>query len=209
MRILAVFVLAGVLASVAQATARPVNAQDRALLARAATSEEVIAQRVAERLTRHASVSVRCGQLSEPSFVLGVTPMLNGRAFDYFLIRPQECTYLAWFHRDAARWDPRSCVGADCRYVISIVNALQTVAHESYHLLGYRNEAQVDCYGMQSLWFVASSLGASAAESQALAQLYATRMYPTRQVATPTYWSPECRDGGRYDLRRASHAWPS
>jgi hypothetical protein len=208
-RVLAVFVVAGVLTSAAQATARPVNAQDRALLARAATAEEQIAQRVAERLTRHASVSVRCGPLAEPSFVLGVTPILAGRSFDYFLMRPQECTYLAWFHQNAARWDPRSCAPADCVYVGDMAWALQTVAHESYHVVGYTDEAQVDCYGMQSIWFVATSLGASVGEGQAYAQLFATKIYPLRRVETPLYWSSECRDGGRYDLRPASHAWPS
>ena len=209
MRLLVLLALTGLFASVAHATARPVSARDRALLARPATAEERIAQQVAERLTRHASVSVRCGDIGEPSFVTGVTPILNGHAFDYFLMRPAECTYLAWFDQSPARWDPRSCSQSDCRYVGNIVFALETVAHESYHLLGYTNEAQVDCYGMQSIWFVASSLGSSTSESQALAQFFATRIYPLRQVETPTYWSPECRDGGRYDLRPASHSWPS
>jgi len=208
-RILAAFVLAGVLAAGAHASARPVTPQDRALLARPATAEERVAERVAERLTRHADVSVRCGTLSAPSFVLGLTPILNGHAFDYFLMRPQECTYLAWFQGDPARWSPSSCAPADCRYVIDMVWALQTVAHESYHLLGYVNEAQVDCYGMQSIWFVAANLGATVSEAQALAQLFATRIYPLRRVEVPQYWSPECRDGGRYDLRPGSHSWPS
>ncbi|HVH51352.1 MAG TPA: hypothetical protein VM690_04350 [Gaiellaceae bacterium] len=209
MRVLVVLALAGVFAAVAQANARPVNAHDRALLARPATSEERIAEQVAERLTRHASVSVRCGDIGEPSFVLGVTPIFDNHAFDYFLMRQPECTYLAWFHATPGRWDPRSCLPADCRYVLDVVWALETVAHESYHLLGYTNEAQVDCYGMQSIWFVSSSLGGSVAESQALAQLFAMRIYPLRRVETPTYWSPECRDGGKYDLRPASHSWPS
>ena len=39
--------------------------------------------------------------------------------------------------------------------------ALAVVAHESHHVLGYSNEAQVECYGMQSIWFVANKLGAS------------------------------------------------
>jgi len=87
--------------------------------------------------------------------------------------------------------------------------ALAVVAHESYHVLGYSNEAQVECYGMQSIWFVANKLGASVDEAQALASLYATRMYPMRRVSTPEYWSPECRDGGKYDLRRSLARWPS
>jgi hypothetical protein len=207
--LVAAAVSAGVFAESAGATARPVTAQDRALLARPATAEEQIAQQVARRLTGH-DASVRCGAIGEsnPS-ILGVTPLLNGRSFDYFLMRPQECTYLAWFHRAPARWDPRSCVGSDCSLVPAIAMALAVVAHESYHLLGYSNEAQVECYGMQSIWFVASKLGASVAESQALASLYATTMYPLRRTQTPAYWSPQCRDGGTLDLRPSLARWPS
>jgi hypothetical protein len=124
-------------------------------------------------------------------------------------MRPAECTYLAWFHEAPARWDPRTCAAADCARVDDVVVALAVVAHESYHVLGYANEAQVECYGMQSIWYVANKLGAPIAEAQALASLYATRMYASRRTQTPTYWSAECRDGGRYDLRPASHAWPS
>jgi hypothetical protein len=207
--ILAAVVLAGTLAASASATARPVTPQDRALLARPATSEEQIAQQVARRLTGH-NASVRCGSLgtSDPR-VLGVTPLLNGHSFDYFLMRPAECTYLAWFHQAPARWDPRTCVESDCARVGSIAMALAVVAHESYHLLGYTNEAQVECYGMQSIWFVANKLGASIDESQALASLYATRMYPQRRTLTPTYWSAQCRDGGKLDLRPSLARWPS
>jgi hypothetical protein len=207
--ILPALALAGALATAAHASARPVTKLDRALLARPATYEEQIAEQVARRLTGH-DASVRCGSLgtSNPN-VLGVTPLLRGRSFDYFLMRPAECTYLAWFRREPSRWDPRSCSGSDCVEVPDIAMALAVVAHESYHLLGYTNEAQVECYGMQSIWFVASKLGGSVAESQALASLYATQMYPQRRTQTPAYWSPECRDGGRYDLRRSLARWPS
>jgi hypothetical protein len=193
----------------AHATARPVTAQDRALLARPATYEEKIAEQVTDRLTGH-KASVRCGPLgvSDPR-VLGVTPLLNQRSFDYFLMRPAECTYLAWFRQSPTRWDPRSCSGEDCARVGDVVMALAVVAHESYHILGYNNEAQVECYGMQSIWYVANKLGASVAEGQALGSLYAIDMYPNRRTQTPTYWSADCRDGGKYDLRPASHAWPS
>src|SRR5436305_14912544 len=128
MRVLALLgavVLAGALATAATASdARPVTAQDRALLARAATSEEAIAQQVARRLTGR-DAAVRCGGLgtSNPN-VLGVTPLLRNRSFDYFLMRPAECTYLAWFHSDPARWDPRTCSTSDCRQVGYITMAL-------------------------------------------------------------------------------------
>lgn len=208
--LLLLIVLAGSLAGGAYGSARPVTAADRALLNRPATYEEKIAEGVAERLTGHKSVAVRCltMHLYDPN-ILGVTPMLNGHAFDYFLMQPDECKYLAWFRQSPARWDPRSCAAGDCTYTVDIAWAMETVAHESYHLLGYTNEAQVDCYGMQSVWFVASRLGASTPEAEALAHLYADRIYPLRRTETPLYWSPECRDGGKYDLRAASHAWPS
>ena len=207
--ILAAVVLAGVLAASASATARPVTPQDRALLARPATSEEKIAEQVARRLTGH-NASVRCGPLGESNpRILGVTPLLNGHSFDYFLMRPAECMYLAWFRQSPARWDPRTCTSEDCAQVGYIAWALAVVAHESYHLLGYSNEAQVECYGMQSIWFVANKLGASVAEAQAIASLYATQMYPPRRWQTPTYWSAECRDGGKLDLRKSLARWPS
>jgi hypothetical protein len=197
------------LAASAQASARPVTEQDKELLARASTYEERIAEQVTRRLTGHAA-SVRCGSLGTSNAnVLGVTPLLHGRSFDYYLLRPSECTYLAWFRRSPARWDPRSCAAADCPIVPRIAMALAVVAHESYHVLGYSNEAQVECYGLQSIWFVANKLGAPIDEAQALASLYATRMYPTRRTTSPEYWSPECRDGGKYDLRRSLARWPS
>ena len=208
--VLAAAVLAAALVSSARASdARPATQQDRTLLARPATYEERIAQQVARRLTTH-DASVRCGSIGQSSpNVLGVTPLTNGRSFDYFLMRPAECTYLSWFHSAPGRWDPRTCVSTDCERVPSIAMALAVVAHESYHLLGYTNEAQVECYGMQSIWFVANKLGASVVESQALAQLYATEMYPSRRTQTPEYWSAQCRDGGTYDLRRSLARWPS
>jgi len=208
--VLILVVLGCTWAAGAQAFARPVTAADRALLARPATSEEKIAEGVAERLTGHKAVSVRCTPMNlDVQNVLGVTPMVNGHAFDYFLMQPNECTYLAWFRESPLRWDPRTCAAGDCEYTADIVWAMETVAHESYHLLGYTNEAQVDCYGMQSVWFVASRLGASTSEAEAFAHLFADRLYPLRRAETPLYWSPQCRDGGRYDLRPASHAWPS
>lgn len=207
--LLAAALAGGVVAASARASARPIDAHDRALIARAATYEERIAEQVSKRLTAH-DVSVRCGniRMANPN-VTGVTLVQAGRSFDYFLMRPTQCTYLAWFRQSPARWDPRSCAPADCPRVAAIVNALATVAHESYHILGYTNEAQVECYGMQSIWFVANRLGAAVAQAQAIAAYYAQRVYPRRQLQTPEYWSAECRDGGRYDLRRTLARWPS
>ena len=47
--------------------------------------------------------------------------------------------------------------------------SLNTLAHESYHLAGVRNEAQTECYALQAIDFVARRLGASSEQGRALA----------------------------------------
>jgi len=211
--LLCVAVIAGVAASSAHAQARPLRPADAGLLARSPTVEEKVAQAVAKRLTR-LSPAVRCGPLGidvpAGMLVTGVTLLpLHGPA-DYFLLLPQTCNYLSWFRQDPTRYDPDTCTDDGClQLAANAALALATVSHESYHVLGYRLEKQVECYGMQSIWFVATSLGASVAEGQHIAAFYWRTTYARRQQMTPTYWSAECRDGGKYDLRPASHGWPS
>jgi hypothetical protein len=204
--------LAALLATTAQAQVRPVRASDAALLDRPPTYEEKIAQEVAARLT-HLHPQVRCGPLGIPglpSSILGVTLFQNGRPAGYFLLVPQMCADLAAFHQAPASFDPRACQDAACLSIdADVAMALATVSHESYHLLGYTNEARVECYGMQSIWYVASKLGASLDEAEAIGTFYATQIYPLRQKQTPTYWTPQCRDGGKYDLRPESSSWPN
>ena len=78
------------------------------------------------------------------------------------------CNYLAWFRAGAGALRPGLCAdyGVPQR-ASNAALALATVSHESYHVLGYRLEKQVECYGMQSIWYVATSLGASVAEGAA------------------------------------------
>jgi hypothetical protein len=211
--LLCVAVLAGLAASSAHGQARPLRPADAALLKRSATVDERIAEAVAKRLTR-LSPSVRCGPLGvdvPPGMVVsGVTLLPAHGPADYFLLLPQTCNYLAWFRQDPVRYDPDACVDASCaQLAASVAFALATVSHESYHVLGYRVEKQVECYGMQYIWYVATSLGATVAEGQHIAAYYWRTSYARRQLTTPTYWSAECRDGGKYDLRPASHNWPS
>jgi hypothetical protein len=205
--------LAAVAAASAHAEARPLRPGDVALLKRSATSYERVAEAVAKRLTR-LSPSVRCGALgvsAPPGMqVTGVTLLPPHGPADYFLLLPEMCNYLSWFHQDPERYDPDACGDSAClQLAAKAAFALATVSHESYHVLGYRVERQVECYGMQSIWFVAASLGASVAEGQRIAAFYWRTTYAQRRQTTPTYWSAECRDGGKYDLRPASHSWPS
>jgi hypothetical protein len=202
---------AALLATSAAATVRPLRPNDVKLLHRAPTYEEQVAQQVAARLT-HLKPQVRCGALGIPSGygILGITLFDAKGPAGYFLMLPQMCADLAAFHASPTSYDPRACADEACFDRVSgAAMALATVSHESYHLLGYRLEAQVECYGMQSIWFVANKLGASLALSQAIATFYETRMYPQRRTQTPAYWSAQCRDGGKYDLRPALARWPS
>jgi hypothetical protein len=211
--LLATIALAACAAASAHAEARPLRPGDAAVLKRSATAEEKVAQAVARRLTR-LSPTVRCGDLgiSVPAgmMVTGITLLPPHGPADYFLLLPEMCNYLSWFRQDPTRYDPDSCADSACiELAVSAALALATVSHESYHVLGYRLEKQVECYGMQSIWFVATSLGASVAEGQRIAAYYWRTIYAQRRQSTPTYWSAECRDGGKYDLRPASHGWPS
>ena len=144
------------------------------------------------------------------ALVTGITLLPPHGQATYFLLLPEMCDYLAWFRADPARYDPTVCADDSCVKTDELAAlALATVSHESYHVLGYRNEAQVECYGMQSIWYVATSLGATVVEGQRIATFYWQKVYAARQESTPTYWSAQCRDGGKYDLRPASRGWPS
>jgi hypothetical protein len=83
--------------------------------------------------------------------------------------------------------------------------AVGALAHESMHVSGIRDEAKAECYGMQTIAKAAGLLGLSAAEGRYLAVLYARHWYPWWQRP---YRSPDCRDGGRLDLHRATRVWP-
>jgi hypothetical protein len=83
--------------------------------------------------------------------------------------------------------------------------AVGALAHESMHVSGIRDEAKAECEGMQTIAKAAVLLGRPPAEGRYLAVLYARHWYPWWP---PRYRSPECRDGGRLDLRPAVNVWP-
>jgi hypothetical protein len=83
--------------------------------------------------------------------------------------------------------------------------ALLVFAHEIQHAAGVVAESAADCRGMQTMARVGALLGMERRYAERLARVYRS-MYP-RQPRI--YYSSECRDGGRLDLRPASHSWPS
>ena len=102
--------------------------------------------------------------------------------------------------------------------------AILTLAHESIHLRGVvggqltngllvgdqQAEAKADCYGMQSIAFVAEQLGDTPDDAQAIATYFWDKVYPRAKSSSYAhYWSSDCRPGGSLDLRApGAVAWP-
>jgi hypothetical protein len=97
--------------------------------------------------------------------------------------------------------DDRQCK----REVVETARALSTIAHESFHLAGIRDEAAAECYATQTVDFVAEKLGATAAQGQIVAT-WAARTSP--KTHPQEYHSSECRSGGALDLEPRTAAWP-
>lgn len=211
MRLLRLLPVILVAACAASARAAVIAPGDAALLARAPTAQEQQLASIAGVLAGH-RVRMRCGKTSGPD--LGFVAFSGSRPADYAIVSSNACTLLARFAARPGDSDARTCAQPTSddpclRALLAATEALQTLAHESFHLWGARAEAKAECYGMQNIWFVASRLGASAAQAQALGAWYWRVLYPSRRTDAPTYWSAECRNGGKLDLRPASALWPS
>ena len=90
--------------------------------------------------------------------------------------------------------------------VRSLAWAVNTLAHEAFHLRGILDEALTECYAMQSLAQTAERLGAAPGQAHGLAVLH-WESSPTEKPEQ--YQVPAgCADGGRHDLRKADPAWP-
>jgi hypothetical protein len=73
---------------------------------------------------------------------------------------------------------------------LAVAWSLNTLAHESYHLAGIRNEARTECAALRAIGFVAHSLGAPPEQARALSA-YSFAELPRRMPAE--YNSPACR----------------
>ncbi|MDQ3067587.1 MAG: hypothetical protein M3R12_10630 [Actinomycetota bacterium] len=95
-----------------------------------------------------------------------------------------------------------ACDGDTLGAVMGIV----TLAHESWHLRGVTNEAQTQCYAVQSVEAVARRLGVAPLEARAVALRVA---HDDARTPEGEYHSAQCRPGGRYDLHPETRAWPT
>jgi len=92
--------------------------------------------------------------------------------------------------------------GDDARFPLAA--AVVTLSHEPQHSKGVAVEAQAECYAIQLASGTARRLGVGGAYADGLAQLY----WGHYGEELPVYRSPECRDGGAYDLDTTTSAWP-
>ena len=91
---------------------------------------------------------------------------------------------------------------------VEATHALEVLTHESEHLVGtdgIDDEAKTDCYASQRLALTARLLGRPAAEASRMGAFYLRYQQPG---LPPQYRSRECRNGGRFDLRRHDDRFP-
>jgi hypothetical protein len=180
---------------------------DRPLLARAPTAQEQQLAAIASRLAQR-PVRVRCGDPHSKE-ALGSVLFVDGSPVDYTVLAPSTCTGLAMFAAHPEQFEPGQCPnGAGCQLAEQAAMALQVVSHEAYHLWGAQEEAKAECYGLQSIFYVATQLGASLEQGKQLGKLYWASLYRVHGAQWPKYYSRDCRNGGRLDLRLRDSRWP-
>lgn len=81
--------------------------------------------------------------------------------------------------------------------------AVFVLAHEAAHIFGIADEAQANCRGIQTYEQAWLLLGLRPAYARAMVDANWEGVY-----ASFAYHSPECRNGGKLDLRPRSARWP-
>jgi hypothetical protein len=83
------------------------------------------------------------------------------------------------------------------------VVAVHVVTHETMHMVGITNEAHAECAAMQRDAAMATALGASPRQAQALALRYWTEVYPRM----PDGYVGGCGPGAQYDEGLPDPPW--
>jgi hypothetical protein len=126
----------------------------------------------------------------------------SGRPANHTDLSPETCREL----RHLNRVDFTCIDRGDCGYSqFKAAWAAHTLAHESFHLRGFAEEAKAECYALQNTALVAERLGVPADQAQKLQTWVYLRGYPNEP---DEYRTEECRDGGSLDLRPQSTTWP-
>lgn len=92
-------------------------------------------------------------------------------------------------------------------YELTLI-ALSTVAHETGHVWGITVEPAAECFAVQTTSMVAALLGAPEPFAVEVGKDFLT-MYEASKDDASTYWHPDCRDGGLWDLWPTRTGWPT
>ncbi|MGE5689466.1 MAG: hypothetical protein ACM33B_02815 [Pseudomonadota bacterium] len=178
---------------------------------RAAVRDAAAYARVASEIARR-DVGVHCqGRLAALFDVGGdagtVAFDADGRPADETRLTRETCSGLRAFARDPGtrRLDCVRRARPCTREAFQLVQAVHTLSHESWHLAGVRDEAETECYALQSTDLVAVRLGADLATARALAVYALERLYPS---LPDRYRRGDCVDGGPLDLVPSSGSFP-
>ena len=132
----------------------------------------------------------------------------NGRPGDTTDLKRPVCDALNRFPHDV-KSPAYACVLAlspDCPQSIrDDVEAVHTLAHESWHLRGIGSESLTECRALQTTAFAATIFGADPRAAQATAAYALKYFYPRMPDEYRTF---ECANGGPLDLRPADPVWP-
>jgi len=108
------------------------------------------------------------------------------------------------------RRDQRSftcLIGGGCdQDTVRAVHGIVTLAHESWHLRGFLDEGQTQCYAIQTTERVALRLGIPPADAHLIALRVAA---DDLHAPASEYHSPRCRPGGAFDLHPETPDWPT
>jgi len=133
------------------------------------------------------AVTIRCeglsGALTGPRGESGRTEFIGDEPISVSYLQEGICQTLHAYARA-----PKNCL-LPCERPLEVAWSLNTLAHESYHLAGIRNEARTECAALHAIGFVARSLGASPEQARALSS-YSFAELPRR--LPPEYSSPTC-----------------
>jgi hypothetical protein len=170
--------------------------------AAAAKGGDLRLSRIASELARR-PVTIRCegasGALTGPGGESGRTGFIDDKPVSTSYLQTGICETLHVYARSL-----KACL-LPCRQPLESAWSLNTLAHESYHLAGVRNEAETECYALQNTAFVAERLGVPTQAAKDLQAWLYERGYPNEPTE---YQSPKCYDGGPLDLRPQQTLFP-
>jgi hypothetical protein len=158
----------------------------RAAVAAARPGDRQLSAIASELAGRH--VTIRCeglsGALVGPRGESGRTEFIGDKPVSVSYLQEGICQTLHAYARSR-----KDCL-LPCERPLAVAWSLNTLAHESYHLAGIRNEARTECAALRAIGFVARGLGASPTQAGTLAA-YSFAELPRRMP--PEYSPPDCR----------------